>query len=321
MRLHGVMILGGRLIGRFDALRGGGETGLYIAAMSRRRMAGADGWRHKNIARIQPNPRRLDVVARRQQRRAFRRGLKRFRDDDGDRLVGVSDPVVLQEIEPEHERMVFSSGSWASGVLLAGVITSTTPGWALAAATSRNVTRPRAMLLTASDRVEHPGRMVVGGVAGSPRDFENPITAGDRLSHVRAVPNVSGRLRERDLRHGRNLRKRRQRGMPEAPACARACQRLASASARTTTRRASSDLERVVAGGLCLRERRVRGAMEFCGDRRRAGKNELRPHGRATVSWQRRRARAALLRSYCLRPAARLRLIRRQMRRMSGRVL
>ena len=45
--------------------------------------------------------------------------------------------------------LVFASGSCASGGLLAGVMTSTTPGCAFAAATSRNVTRPRAMLLTA----------------------------------------------------------------------------------------------------------------------------------------------------------------------------
>ncbi len=52
------------------------------------------------------------------------------------------------------------------------------------------------------DRVEHPGRMVVGGIAGGARDFENSITAGERLSDVRTVPNVSRRLRQCDLRHG-----------------------------------------------------------------------------------------------------------------------
>ena len=74
---------------------------------SRRRMAGADGRRHESLGRIQPDPRRLGLVARRQQCGAFRRGLERFRDDDGDRLVGVTDPVVLQEIEPEHEGIGF----------------------------------------------------------------------------------------------------------------------------------------------------------------------------------------------------------------------
>ena len=42
-------------------------------------------------------------------------------------------------------------------------------------------------------RIEHPGRMVVGGVASGTRDFEHAVTAGERLTDVRAVPNVSGR--------------------------------------------------------------------------------------------------------------------------------
>ena len=51
-------------------------------------------------------------------------------------------------------------------------------------------------------RVEHAGRMVVGGIAGAARDFEDPVTAGERLTHVRAMPNMRGRLGECDLRHG-----------------------------------------------------------------------------------------------------------------------
>ena len=43
----------------------------------------------------------------------------------------------------------FASGSCWSGGRLPGVITSTTPGWALAAATSSEATRPRATELTA----------------------------------------------------------------------------------------------------------------------------------------------------------------------------
>ncbi len=107
MRLHCVVILRSGLVGRFDALCGCGETGFDIAAMRRRRMAGADGGRHEALVRIQPDPRRLGVVARRQQRCAFRRRFQRFRDDHGDRLVGVTDPVALQQIEPEHEGIGF----------------------------------------------------------------------------------------------------------------------------------------------------------------------------------------------------------------------
>ncbi|MDF9864960.1 hypothetical protein M2437_003942 [Methylorubrum pseudosasae] len=54
----------------------------------------------------------------------------------------------------------FASGSWASRGALAPVITSTTPGWALAAATSRWATRPRAMRLTATTAWSKPsGRL------------------------------------------------------------------------------------------------------------------------------------------------------------------
>ena len=53
--------------------------------------------------------------------------------------------------------MSFSSGSNASGGRFAGVITSTTPGWALAAATSSDATRPRAMLLAAITAWSVPG--------------------------------------------------------------------------------------------------------------------------------------------------------------------
>ena len=44
--------------------------------------------------------------------------------------------------------------------------------------------------------------MVVGGIAGGARDFEHAVTAGERLADVRAVANMSGRLRQCDLRHG-----------------------------------------------------------------------------------------------------------------------
>ncbi len=34
------------------------------------------------------------------------------------------------------------------------------------------------------NRVEHPGRMVVGGVSGNAGDFENAVTAGEWLTDV-----------------------------------------------------------------------------------------------------------------------------------------
>ena len=45
------------------------------------------------------------LVARRQQRGAFGRRLQRLGDHHRDRLVGVAHPIVLQQVEPEHERV------------------------------------------------------------------------------------------------------------------------------------------------------------------------------------------------------------------------
>jgi hypothetical protein len=98
--------------------------------------------------------------------------------------------------------LVFASGSWASAGRLAGVITSTTPGWAFR---GRNVEKSDAAARDAADRqdrVEHAGRMLVGGVAGGTRDFEHPVPPGEGLTDVRAVPNMRRRLGECDLRHG-----------------------------------------------------------------------------------------------------------------------
>ena len=51
-------------------------------------------------------------------------------------LVGVADGVVLQQLEAEDERAVLFVRVLREGGLWSGVITSTTPGCALAASTS-----------------------------------------------------------------------------------------------------------------------------------------------------------------------------------------
>jgi hypothetical protein len=69
----------------------------------------------------------------------------------------------------------------------------------------RNIEKSHAAARDAAHRqngVEHPGRMVVGGVPGGTRDFEDAVTAGEGLTYVGAVPNMRGRLCECDLRHG-----------------------------------------------------------------------------------------------------------------------
>ena len=83
--------------------------------------------------------------------------------------------------------------------------------------------------------------MVVGGIAGGACDFQDAVAAGQRLADVRAVPDMGGSLRERDLRHGRRLRKRWRRGKPAARACAPACRPpRARAPARRSAARARS---------------------------------------------------------------------------------
>ena len=144
----------------------------------------------------------IDVVARRQQRCAFCCGLERLRDDDGDWLVGVTDPVALQKIEPEHEgigffvRVLCQRRFVGRRHYLNDVRMSFRGG---------NIEESDAAARYAAHRqhrVEHSGRMLVGGVPGGTRDFEDPVTAGEGLTNVRAVPNMRGRLRKYDLRHG-----------------------------------------------------------------------------------------------------------------------
>src|SRR6267142_5004847 len=53
-------------------------------------------------------------------------------------------------------------------------MTSTTPGWALAAFTSREVTRPRAMLLTARTAWSIPGGWLSAAYRASPFTFRTP---------------------------------------------------------------------------------------------------------------------------------------------------
>ncbi|MGY4509253.1 hypothetical protein ACVIN2_002707 [Bradyrhizobium sp. USDA 3650] len=66
-------------------------------------VADADDRRHVAVTCIEADERGQRLVARRQQRRAFRRRFQRLGDHDGDRLVGVADLVALQHLHPEYE--------------------------------------------------------------------------------------------------------------------------------------------------------------------------------------------------------------------------
>jgi hypothetical protein len=170
--------------------------------MDRWRISDANAWRHEALGRVQPDPRRFGFAARRQERGALGRGLERIRYDDCNRLVGVTDPVALQQIETKREgieffvRVLCEGRSVGRGHYLDNASMSFRGGDIKKGdATARDAA-------DCQDRIEHPGRMVVGGVPGGAGNFEHSITAGKRLTYVRAVPNMSGSLRGRDVRHG-----------------------------------------------------------------------------------------------------------------------
>ncbi len=142
------------------------------------------------------------LVARRQERGAFGRGLESLSDHHRDRLVGVTDPVVLQEIEPEHERirlLVRVVRQWRFVCGRHHLDHARMPVRGL------HVEKSNAPARDAAHRqhgIEHAGWMVIGGVVRATGHLENSVTAGEGLAHVGAVPDVGRRLGERDLRHG-----------------------------------------------------------------------------------------------------------------------
>ena len=167
-----------------------------------RRIADADARRHEAFGRIEPDPRRLAVVARREQRGAFRRCLERLRDDHRDRLVGVADPVVLQQVEPEHEGVGLCVRILGERRPVGRRDHLDDAGMSFR---GRNVEKGDAAARDAADRqdrVEHAGRMLVGGVACGAGDLEHAVAPGERLADVRAVPNMRRRPGECDFRHG-----------------------------------------------------------------------------------------------------------------------
>ena len=242
VRLHGVVVLGGRLVGRIDALRCRRETRLDIAAPHFGRIADADGGRHEAFAGIETDAGGLRFVARRQQRCAFRRGLQRLGDHHRDRLVRIAHLVVLQEIEPEHEgvglgvRILRERRPVGGGhdlddarVALGGLHVEEGHATARDAADRQN-------------RMEHAGRVVIRGIAGFALDLQHAVAAGQRLADIRAVPEMGGSLGEAGSQASCSAP-----GMDEKGEAGRAGTRsgvpaAASVRARTRIRRASSIL-------------------------------------------------------------------------------
>ena len=122
-----------------------------------------------------------------------------------DRLVteaGIADSVVLQQIEPEHQRIAF----------LVRIPRQRRPvlrrdhlDHARMRFRSRDVEKGDAAARDGRQRkhrIEHSRWVMVGGIFGGAGYLEHAVAAGKRLTDIRAVTDMRGRLGERDIRHG-----------------------------------------------------------------------------------------------------------------------
>ncbi len=220
VRLHGVMVLGRRLVGGVEALRCAREAGLDVAAVvDVRRLADADGRRHEALVAVEADAGRLDLVLGGEQRHALGGGLQRLGDHHRDRLVGVADAIVLQHVHAEREGAVLLVRVEGERRGVARHHDVDDAGMRLG---GRDVERRHA---AARDRARTDGRveqafgMVVGREAGRAGDLENAFAPGQRLADVRAVAGMGL------LRHVRRHPGARRTGRPAGRARARACRR------------------------------------------------------------------------------------------------
>ena len=235
VRLHGIVVLGRRLIGRIDARRGDRKACLDIAAAHGRGIADANRLWDETLAAIKTYSGGLRFIVRRQQRGALGGRLEGLGDHHRDRLVDVAHPIVLQQVEAEHERI-------GLGVRVLGQRRPVGGGHDLddarVALGRRDVERGHTTARDAADcqhRMQHPGRVVVGGVAGLSGDLQDAVAAGQRLPDARAMPDMRRRLgrtevkrcdvrrcdfRRCDFRRHGALPLQVQKAMPEARPCA-----------------------------------------------------------------------------------------------------
>ena len=173
---------------------------------------------------IQPRPRRLGLVAGRQQRGSFRRGLQRLGDHHRDRLVGITHAVVLQQVEPEHERVQLRVRIQRELRLVGGRHDLDHARMRLCRGEVQEGDPPARDASHRQDGVEHAGRVIVGCIARAAGDLQDAVTAGHRLADIRAVSLMSQSWGKRDFRHGRKLRERGRRETPAVPTHDPACQ-------------------------------------------------------------------------------------------------
>ncbi len=211
------MILRWRLIGRIDAFRRRGETRFHVTQMSLRRIADANGLRHEAFIGVEADAGWQRFIVRRQQRGAFRCRLQRFCNHHRDRLVGVTHAVILQEIEPEHERVDLGVRIFCER---RPVGRRHDLDDARMIFRRLHIKKCHATTRDAAHRhhgMQHAGRMIVRGIAGLSLHLQHPLAAGLRLANIRAVPDIRRRLRQADFRRHEALRKPRKKEMQAVP--------------------------------------------------------------------------------------------------------
>ena len=189
VRLHRVVVLRRRFVGRVDAQRRRRQSRLDVAMRDARGRADPHGFRDETLD-VQSDTRRLDLVSGLQERGAFRRRLQRLRNDERDRLVGVAHAVVLQRLQPEREEAVlaFRIASQRRPVGGGDHLHDMRMRFGGLDVEMRDAAaRDRA---DGAHRIQHSFGMVVRGVGCAPGDLEDCVAAGERLAHVRAVAQV-----------------------------------------------------------------------------------------------------------------------------------
>ena len=108
----------------------------------------------------------------------------------------------MQQIEPKHERIGFLVRILRQSRLVGRRHHLDHAGMGLRGGDIEKSDAAAGDAAYRDNGVKHARRMIVGGVSRRACDFENAVAASQRLADVRAMPDMRGRLRECDLRHG-----------------------------------------------------------------------------------------------------------------------
>jgi hypothetical protein len=153
----------------------------------------------------------------------LRRRLQRPRDHYRNRLVGVAHAIVLQQVEPERERVGLGVRVHGQRWLVPGRHHIDDTGMAFRCIHIEKRDTATRDAARGDDCVEHAWEMVVGGVARRACHLQYTVATGERLANVGAMADVGGRLAQSELRHVAGLRAEqkmaKREGRERAPAC------------------------------------------------------------------------------------------------------